>query len=76
MLRWLASYERWVIERAGIAYRCDCVDAWLRPLVKAEQMPRARTQLNLRRWDHGTADWQRITNRLLIRPKRLETTKS
>ena len=76
MLQWIASYERWVIDCVGTDYRYDCVDTWLRPLVKAEQMPRAWRQLSGRRWDRSLADWQRLTNRLLIRPKRLETTKS
>jgi len=76
MLHWIASYERWVLNWVGPDYRRECVATWLRPLVKAEQMPRAWTQLTGRCWDSGAEDWRRLTNRLLIRPKRPEATTS
>ncbi len=48
---WLAHYERWVIERAGLAYREECVSAWFkRAVVTAEEMADTWTRLKNRCW--------------------------
>jgi hypothetical protein len=76
MLQWIASYERWVIGEVGIDYRRQCVNTWMRPLVKADQMPRAWAQLSRRCWDRGADDWRRITGQLVIQSKRPESSQS
>jgi hypothetical protein len=37
-LEWIASYERWVAERFGLAYRRRCVAGWARALIPADAM--------------------------------------
>ena len=51
MQKWIADYERWVCHTAGIAYRRECVDAWLRPFVSAKHMAPAWRFLSQRRWE-------------------------
>ncbi|MEM9411324.1 MAG: hypothetical protein AAGA30_09440 [Planctomycetota bacterium] len=51
MLEWIADYERWVEETAGIEFRDQCVASWLRPFVHSKKMAGAWQFLSDRRWD-------------------------
>jgi hypothetical protein len=58
-LRWIASYERWVHDVAGLAYREACVDQWYKERFPARDMATA--------WDLladcvPTAYFQRFTS--------------
>lgn len=72
MLQWIAAYERWVVAHCGIEYRRGCVASWLSPLVKAEQMPRAWSQLSRRCWERGNGHWRRVKRQWLIQCHRGE----
>ena len=51
-LLWIAKYEAWVRSTVGLAYRRECVAAWLRPFVRAEKMAAAWRFLSRRGWEH------------------------
>lgn len=48
---WIADYEEWVAQTIDIDYRKRCVESWLRPFVKAEQMSQAWGFLGQRSWE-------------------------
>ncbi|MEM9644070.1 MAG: hypothetical protein AAF989_03670 [Planctomycetota bacterium] len=50
-LRWIADYESWVRKDAGLPYRRECVDSWLRPFVRAERKAAAWRFLSRDDWD-------------------------
>lgn len=50
LLVWIADYETWVEGHAGLAYRRECVDTWLRPFVRAEKMANAWQFLSRYGW--------------------------
>lgn len=49
---WIANYEAWVLATAGLDYRRDCVEDWLRPFVRAERTAPAWRFLSRRGWEH------------------------
>ena len=51
LLAWIADYETWVHSTAGLDYRRECVETWLRPFVRAEKTPAAWRFLSQQRWD-------------------------
>lgn len=51
LMQWIAGYERWVRSTAGIAYRRECVDTWLRPFVRADRIAPAWRFLGRRDWE-------------------------
>ena len=51
-LLWIANYEAWVRATVGLAYRRECVETWLRPIVRAEKMATAWRFLGQRGWEH------------------------
>jgi hypothetical protein len=58
MLLWIADYEKWVRDFAGILYRRSCVQSWLRPLVPADQIVSAWQFLGRRGWEQKTRTLQ------------------
>lgn len=53
LLQWIARYERWLLTTVGIQYRRECVESWLRPIVRADQMARAWQFLSRRQWERS-----------------------
>lgn len=51
-LLWIANYEAWVRSTAGLPYRRECVDRWLRPFAPAEKTAAAWRFLGGRGWEH------------------------
>ncbi len=51
-LHWIANYEAWVLATAGLDYRRECVEDWLRPFVRAEKTVAAWRFLSRRGWEH------------------------
>lgn len=51
MLIWIADYETSVRQGAGIEYRRECVEDWLRPIVSAQHIPAAWRFLSRRGWE-------------------------
>lgn len=51
-LFWIAGYESWIRKYAGIAYRRQCVETWLRPFVRAEKKVAAWRFLSRQCWEH------------------------
>lgn len=51
LLLWIAQYEKWIRTTAGIAYRRECVESWLRPFVRADRMSAAWRFLGRRGWE-------------------------
>lgn len=51
LLWWIARYERRVRATAGAEYRQECVETWLRPFVRADQMAPAWQFLSRRDWE-------------------------
>ena len=49
--KWIADYESWVRDTAGIAYRRECVDTWLRPFVRADRIASAWRFISRRGWE-------------------------
>lgn len=59
-LHWIADYEKWVRRHAGLAYRRRCIEAWLRPFVRADKIPAAWRFLGQRHWesvDRSLSQW-------------------
>ena len=52
MLLWIAEYETWVCQTVDVAYRCECVQSWLRPFVAADRISAAWRFLSRRDWEH------------------------
>lgn len=48
---WIADYETWVRQTAGLAYRRECVEDWLRPFVRANRISSAWRFLSRRGWE-------------------------
>ena len=53
LLSWIAGYEEWVQQKVGADYRCESVDTWLRPFVRAEKMASAWDFLSKEDWNHS-----------------------
>ena len=51
LLHWFSEYEEWAVETAGIEYRHQCVESWLRPFVRADRMSKAWEFLSDRSWE-------------------------
>ena len=51
LLAWVSEYEAWVNDQVGLPYRCECVDTWLRPFVRAEKMSAAWRYLSRYDWE-------------------------
>lgn len=50
-MQWIADYETWARDTAGLDYRCECVASWLRPFARAEKMAAAWRFLSRRGWE-------------------------
>lgn len=48
---WIADYEAWARGAAGLAYRRECVDTWLRPFARADKISAAWRFLGRRGWE-------------------------
>jgi len=67
--RWIAEYEQWVLDRAGLDYRREVVGAWKKARVSAERVSLAWRQLAARigervdgvRTEGPAVDWSRRT---------------
>jgi hypothetical protein len=53
-LRWMAGYERWIIDLHGAAYRQECLDAWHRSTCQPGET--ANRWLRLARLTHASLD--------------------
>ncbi|MCH2180788.1 MAG: hypothetical protein MK108_02165 [Mariniblastus sp.] len=51
LLLWIAGYETWVRAQAGLAYRRECVETWLRPFVRPEKTAAAWRFLSRQAWE-------------------------
>jgi hypothetical protein len=66
LLAWIADYERWVLDVVGIEYRQHCVEQWLRPFVRADQMPSAWRFLSCRGWEENARPNQKKLKPFLL----------
>ena len=62
LLLWIANYEAWVQEHVGLTYRCECVETWLRPFVRAEKMAAAWRFLSRYGWEHRHKSLSQVLN--------------
>lgn len=69
-LRWIANYESWVRSNVGLAYRRECVSAWLRPFVRAEKSAAAWRFLSRQEWEHHNQPLIQQLNHYTIRTSR------
>ena len=65
-LNWIAKYETWVRTTAGLAYRRDCVDNWLRPSVRADKIAAAWRYLSRRDWEHQEQPYTQALKRYIF----------
>ncbi len=72
MLMWIAKYERWIVETAGIEYRQQCVTSWLRPFVHADRMAEAWQFLSDRGWEEKDRPLQQSLKRYTLPPSNHE----
>ncbi len=70
MLLWIADYEKWVFDTAGIAYRRACVASWLRPFVRADRMSTAWRFLSRRGWEQQDQPLQQILKQYTLSAER------
>ncbi len=63
---WIAEYEAWVCETAGLDYRRECVETWLRPFVHAEKTAPAWRFLSQRGWERNGQSTSRTLKRYTI----------
>lgn len=59
-LSWIADYEAWIDELVTPEYRQECVETWLRPHVKADEMVAAWRFLSRQLW----ADTRSVSKQL------------
>lgn len=64
---WIAEYEDWVRVTAGLDYRRECVDNWLRPFVHAEKTGAAWRFLSQRTWERTGQSLTQALNRYTIK---------
>ena len=71
LLLWIGRYEDWILETAGIEYRQECVESWLRPFVRAERISDAWKYLGVRGWEEIDRPLQQELKQftLPVRPK-------
>ena len=55
--RWIAEYEQWVLNQAGLDYRREVVGAWKKARVAAERVSPAWRELAVRIGDCVDAAW-------------------
>ncbi len=66
LLLWIADYERWILKTSSIEYRNECVESWLRPIVRASCMPDAWQFLSFRGWENNNHSIQQALKKYTL----------